>query len=425
LQKEQLLEKWQSQAKRGGRLLLLTMAEGTHTDLAEQMIFLAMVCIEDVVRKEARTAVTALRAAGVQVVMITGDNPMTARAVAEECGILTGKWNEVLSGAELRRMSDTELKRRLPHLAVVARAVPTDKTRLVRLSQELGLVAGMTGDGVNDAPALKQADVGFAMGSGTEVAREAGDILISDDNFASITRAILYGRTIFDSIRKFILFQLTMNLSAVGICLIGPFIGIEEPVTVTQMLWVNLIMDTLGGLAFAGEPPRRAYMRQLPKSRDAKLITKESLCRILSSGFFTVALSIWFLKSAYVRYRLSCTGDAYRLSAFFAMFIFCGIFISFNSRTSRIHLFSGLAGNKPFIAIMALISVMQLLFIYCGGEAFRTVPLRGADLAFAIFTALTVVPFDFVWKLILRQMRKIKKRRSQVTCCDKASLMSS
>ena len=400
-------------------------ADSEDTTHLDGLTFLGLLCLRDRVRREVPSAIAEAHTAGVQVVMITGDNPMTARAVAEECGILTGQWNEVLSGTDLRGMSDAELKRRLPRLAVVARAVPTDKTRLVRLTQELGLVAGMTGDGVNDAPALKQADVGFAMGSGTEVAREAGDILISDNNFASIARAILYGRTIFDSIRKFILFQLTMNLSAVGICLIGPFIGIEEPVTVTQMLWVNMIMDTLGGLAFAGEPPRRSYMRQPPKSRDAKLITKEALCRILSSGFFTVALCIWFLKSAYVGYRLSYAGDAYRLSAFFAMFIFCGIFISFNSRTSRIHLFSGLSGNKPFIAIMALISAMQLLFIYCGGEAFRTVPLKGTDLAFAILTALAVVPADFVWKLVLRQMRKTKKRRSQVPCCDKASLMSS
>ena len=408
------------------RVLAFALKENeADVELHRSVIFLGLLLIRDRVRREVPAAISEAHGAGVQVVMITGDNPTTARAVAEECGIISGKYKEVLTGEALSSMSDEELKKRLPELAVVARAVPTDKTRLVRLAQEIGLVAGMTGDGVNDAPALKQADVGFAMGSGTDVAREAGDVLISDNNFSSIARAILYGRTIFDSIRKFILFQLTMNLSAVGICLIGPFIGVEEPVTVTQMLWVNMIMDTLGGLAFAGEPPLKEYMRQPPKARDEKLITGGHLCRILSSGFFTVALSIWFLKSPFVGYKLSCAGDLYRLSAFFAMFIFCGIFISFNSRTSRINLASNLSGNRLFLFIMALVSVMQLLFIYFGGEAFRTVPLKSEDLVFAIVTAVAVIPADLVWKLLLRQASKRIRRSAQVSCRDKAVAMSS
>jgi len=351
--------------------------------------------------------------AGVQVVMVTGDNPTTAGAVARECGILTGKWDGILTGAEMRAMSDEELKGRLPRLAVVARAVPSDKTRLVRLSQEVGMVAGMTGDGVNDAPALKCADVGFAMGAGTDVACEAGDIIIADNNFASITRAIRYGRTIFDSIRKFILFQLTMNLTAVSVCLIGPFIGIEEPVTVTQMLWVNLIMDTLGGLAFAGEPPLSDYMRQMPNSRNARLITGEMLRRILVAGAYAVGLCLWFLKSEFVGRTLTYSGEAYRMSAFFAMFIFCGIFISFVSRTPRLNLSANLAGNKPFLSIMLLISVVQLLFIYFGGEAFRAVPLLPKDLLTVLLISSTVIPADLLHKLAFRQ---VNKRRGHGSC---------
>ncbi len=193
-----------------------------------------------------------------------GDNRETAAAIARSAGLLEANSpaEAVMTSSELENLTDGEVKARLPALRVVARAMPADKSRLVRLAQEMGLVAGMTGDGINDAPALKLADVGFSMGSGTEVAKEAGDIVILDDNFASIAKAVLYGRTIFKSIRKFIIFQLTMNLCAVGVSIIGPFIGIDTPVTVIQMLWINIIMDTLAGLAFAGEPPLQEYMKR-------------------------------------------------------------------------------------------------------------------------------------------------------------------
>ena len=413
-------------ASRGDRLLAFALKTNAENDSpADGLVFLGLLCLQDRVRREACSAIHTVQGAGIQVVMITGDNPITARAVADECGIRRGRWQEVLTGAELRTMSDEELKSHIPTLAVVARAVPTDKTRLVRLSQELGMVAGMTGDGVNDAPALKCADVGFAMGSGTEVAREAGDIVISDNNFASISRAILYGRTIFDSIRKFILFQLTMNLSAVGICLLGPFIGIEEPVTVTQMLWVNLIMDTLGGLAFSGEPPLREYMRQMPKSRDEKLITGAILHQILLSGLYTVCLCVWFLKGAWVGRALTYSGEDYRLSAFFAMFIFCGIFISFNSRTPRLNLTAHLSGNRPFLFIMLLVSACQLLFIYFGGAAFRTVPLEGRDLLLSIALAGTVIPAELLRRLAVRLLSKKRKRAYSSASRVSASTISS
>ena len=309
----------------------------------------------------------------------------------------------VLTSAELGDLSDDEVKRRLPSLRVVARALPADKSRLVRLAQELDLVAGMTGDGINDAPALKKADVGFAMGSGTEVAKEAGDIVILDDNIASIAKAILYGRTIFKSIRKFIIFQLTMNLCAVGVSIIGPFIGIDTPVTVMQMLWINIIMDTLAGLAFAGEPPLAEYMHEPPKRRDEPVLNRYMLHQILCMGVFTVGLCVLFLKLPFIKLLFRYANDPiYFMTAFFALFIFAGIFNSFNARTHRVNLLSHLGRNPSFIVIMALVAVVQLGLIYYGGYLFRTAGLTFGELRRVLTIAFLVVPFDCMRKLTLR-----------------------
>ena len=181
--------------------------------------------------------------------MITGDRQDTALAIAKEAGILTSQQDIVITSAELALLSDQEISTKLKNIKVIARALPTDKSRLVGIAQNLNLVVGMTGDGVNDSPALKKADVGFAMGSGTEVAKEASDIVILDDNFSSIDKAILYGRTIFNSIRKFIIFQLTINISAVLVSFVAPLMGMENPITITQILWINLIMDTFAALS--------------------------------------------------------------------------------------------------------------------------------------------------------------------------------
>ena len=292
-------------------------------------------------------AVSQVTEAGVGVVMITGDNKDTAVAIAKECGILSPRTKRsiVLTGKELSILDDKQLADVLPRLAIIARALPQDKSRLVRVAQECGYVVGMTGDGINDASSLKLADVGFGMGAGTEVAKEACDIVIKDNNFASIVKAILYGRTIFESIRKFIVFQLTMNLGAVGISLIGPFIGIDHPVTITQMLWVNIIMDTLGALAFAKEPPLQEYLKAKPKDASEKILNKEMLNKILLNGIYILLISVWFLKSDGLTMLLTNASLEYVLSAFFALFIFMGIFISFVSRTNRVNLLSSLSKN--------------------------------------------------------------------------------
>ncbi len=389
-------------AAHGARVIALAVTDGKHTDtekLPDSLTFLSLVVINDEPRPEARAAVGEIRGAGVSVVMITGDGKSTAAAIAKQVGIMDSERDLVMSGDEMRMLSDEALAERLSRLRVICRALPSDKERLVRVSEASGLVVGMTGDGVNDSPALKAADVGFALGSGTEVAREAGDIVILDDNIKSIGKAILYGRTIFDSIRKFIVFQLTMNLCAVGVSILGPFIGIEEPVTVIQMLWVNLIMDTLGGLAFAGEAPRADYMKEKPKRPDEKILSAREVSAVFITGLFTVGMSLFYLKSDFAReiFGYAFGYDRF-MTIFFAMFVFCGIFMAFNCRTTRINIFSHLGENPAFIFIMTATAIVQLLIVYFGGDIFRTTPLSAHDLACALAIAFIVVPFDLIRK---------------------------
>ena len=386
------------------RVLCLAMGDGDTLSSPGDLTFIALIAIRDPVRKDVPASVKDCISAGIHVVMVTGDNPDTARAVALEAGIIAGDKNRILKASELHSMSDSEVLSALPEVFAVSRALPSDKNRLVRLCEEAGMVVGMTGDGINDAPALKAADVGFAMGSGTDIAKDAGDIVITDDSFSSVTRAVLYGRTIFHSIRKFIAFQLLMNLFAMGISLLGPFMGIDSPVTVIQMLWVNIIMDTLGGLAFAGEPAMKKYMLSKSPPRDAKLLSKKMLSQIFLTGGYTLALGIFFLKSPYMR-SLFGGSDTYYLTAFFAMFIFCGIFNSFNVRTESINLFSNISGNKPFIFIMTLVAAVQLLIIYFGGDVFRCTPLSARDLLLCALIALTVIPADFIRKLLFSRKK--------------------
>ncbi|QAT41883.1 calcium-translocating P-type ATPase, PMCA-type [Aminipila luticellarii] len=360
--------------------------------------------IRDEIRPEAVSAIRQVTKAGIQVVMITGDNKDTASAIAREAHLIReGEPSAVMTSSELSLMSDDMLKRALPQLRVVARALPSDKSRLIKVSQEMGLVAGMTGDGVNDAPALKKADVGFSMGSGTEIAKEASDIVILDDNFQSIAKAILYGRTIFKSIRKFIVFQLTVNLCAVIVSIVGPFLGVDTPVTVIQMLWINMVMDTLAGLAFSGEIPLEEYMKEPPKRRDEVIINKYMWNQILFTGTYTSVLCLLFLKlPVFHRLFRGYEGMSYFMTAFFSLFIFASIFNSFNARTYRLNLLAHLKGNKAFIAIISLICVVQLLLIYFGGSVFRTAGLTFWELQMVLLLAFSVVPVDMIRKVIIR-----------------------
>ncbi len=390
--------------RQGERVILL--CEGKHLPkdrLFPELVLLAAVSFTDPPRPEARDAVLTLRGAGIQVVMMTGDGKETAARIARDCGILHDK-GICLEASELACMSDEELTAALPRIAVIARAMPADKSRLVRISAAAGLVVGMTGDGINDAPALKAADVGFAMGSGTQVAKEAGDVVILDDNLVSITRAVLYGRTIFKSIRKFITLQLIMNFCAVGISIIGPFIGFDAPVTVVQMLWINMIMDTLGGLAFAGEAPLPHYMLEPPKRRDEPILTRAIAARIVFLTVVTVLLSVVFLKApAIVGMYRQMEGNLCLLTAFFALFIFAGVFNCFNARTDRVRMLTGLGKNRAFIFIMCAVATVQIAFVYLGGAVLRTVPLTGRELLFTLALAASVIPLGWL-QLVNRRL---------------------
>ena len=341
------------------------------------MTFVALIVMKDKIRADVCSSVKEVTRAGIQIVMVTGDGRETASAIAEESGILNKKAGQlVISSEELNKMTDDEIKQILPKIRVISRALPQDKTRLVRLSQEMDLVVGMTGDGINDAPSLKLADVGFAMGSGTDIAKSASDIVILDNSFLAISRTILYGRTIFKSIRKFITFQLTMNLAACGVSLVGQFIGVDTPITIIQMLWVNIIMDTLGGLAFAGESPLGYYMQERPKRRDEEILSADMLHQILITGLYTLVLCIVFLTSPVIRIMYGGIVPTEKFyTAFYALFIFSGIFNCFSARCSRLWLLSNIGKNKPFIFIMLFICIIQIFMIYFGGELFRCVPL--------------------------------------------------
>ena len=412
--KEMLYKELKGYTSASYRVVALGMKRGEDMSL-DGIVFLGFMAIRDRVRREVPGAIRRVNGAGVGVIMITGDNRDTAEAIAKECGIISaysGR-NLVLTGQELSLLDDKEVANSLDRLAVVARVLPSDKSRLVRIAQGCGYVVGMTGDGINDASSLKSADVGFAMGSGTEVAKEAGDIVIADNNFNSISKAILYGRTIFESIRKFIVFQLTMNLGAMGICLIGPFIGVENPVTVSQMLWVNIIMDTLGALAFASEPAIEEYMKNKPKNRDENILSYHMIKKILLNGTYILLVCIWFLKSEALCMMLRRCDESYILGGFFAMFCFMSIFVSFVSRTDRIDLLANISRNRSFILIMMLIAVVQIIFIYFGGATLRSVPLALSDLIRIVIISSSIVVFDLIRKILFVR-RKTKKSNRRI-----------
>lgn len=391
------------------RVLILATTEETVTEesLPSDYTLVGILAIRDDVRPEAIEAIEEVHQAGVQVVMITGDRKETAVAIAKDAKILTAPDDVVLTSQELNELPDEEVKSILPNIRVIARALPTDKSRLVRLSQEIGLVVGMTGDGVNDSPALKRADVGFAMGSGTEVAKEAGDIVILDDNFKSIAQSILFGRTIYRSIQKFIVFQLTLNVGALLISFIAPFVGIDHPLTITQMLWVNLVMDTLAALAFGAEPTLKRYMKEKPKRRDENIVTRPMFSAFVFEGIVITAIGLWMLKGTFLsQYFTSGSGDIALYTGFFSFFILYAVFNGFNVRTEKLNIFDNLNRNKMFIRIMGLIIVVQILMTFVGGAILRTTPLSVTEWAIVLGLSIAAIPIDMLRKVISKALNK-------------------
>ncbi len=364
------------------------------------VVYVGSVLLKDEIRKDAKDGIKLIKSSGVKMIMVTGDSLDTALFISKELNLLNDD-DIYLTSSDLSLMSDDEIKSKINKIKVVARAKPHDKSRLVNIIKEMNLVVGMTGDGINDAAALKKCDVGFAMGSGTDVAKEASDIVILDDNINSISMAILFGRTIFKNIRKFIIFQLTMNICAMSLSIIGPFIGISTPVTVMQMLWINMIMDTLAGLAFAYEEPLLSYMDEKPKSKNEPIINKYMYEEIVFTGLYSSLLCILFLKIPFVKSLIRYdVNDKYFLTAFFALFVFMGIFNAFNTRTNRYNLFYRIKNNKVFLIIFMLVAIMQIYFIYYGGIIFRTYGLNLKELLIVLGLAFSVVPVDLFRKFI-------------------------
>ncbi len=363
------------------------------------LTYLGMVVLNDTIRKESYESLKLIKSAGIQTIMITGDDLNTAKNIGNKLNMLSDD-SICLTHNDLIQMPDEEIGKVLNQIVIIARALPQDKGRLVKIAKKKNLIVGMTGDGVNDAIALKKSDVAFALGSGCEVAKDSSDIILLDNNIYSICNAILYGRTIFKSIRKFIIYQLTVNICALLLSIIGVLIGIANPITIVQMLWLNMIMDTFAGLAFSYEPALKRYMLEPPKEKSEKIINKYMINQILHNGLFSFLICILFLKLPIINLFIS---SGKKMTAFFALFIFLGIVNSFLSRTSDNNLLDHISLNKVFILVNVLIIIVQIIIIYYGGNLFRAYGLSIKELLFVILLSLILIPFDYFRKKILKK----------------------
>lgn len=394
-----LMEAWSTQTGRAMRVIAIVK------EVNGERIFVAMVSIRDDVRQDVKATIKKMHSAGVKVTMVTGDVIATAKAIAKEAGLVSKTTDICITHDELGAMSDDELIKILPNLKVVARAVPSDKERLVKVSQSIGEVVGMTGDGVNDASALHKADVGFAMGSGTEVAKEAGDIIILNDSLTSIADAIMYGRTMSKSVKKFIIFQLTVNVSTVFTAVLGPILGWTEVFSIVQILWINMIMDTLAAIAFGQEPARQSYMNEKPIARTADILNGYLKTSILTGGVFITVICLGILKNAFGIHNLIGTTNLDEVRSFmFATFILTILWNSLNARTESVNLFENLSKNRNFILVMGAVAIFQILIMQVGGLIFGTTPLSFSNWIIAILIAFMIIPIDLVRKVIVKKM---------------------
>lgn len=408
---DEINEKINALASKAMRVLAFgySNSQMTENTINDDVVLIGFVAIRDDVRPEAKMAIKEVIDAGIQVVMITGDRLETAVSIAEDAGLIQNPSDKALTSIELNRLSDDEIKSMIKDIRVIARALPTDKSRMVRICQEMNLVVGMTGDGVNDSPALKRADVGFAMGSGTEAAKEAGKIVVLDDNFRSIKDAILYGRTIYHNILKFCKFQLVINVAAVVVSAIAPFFGVDEPLKVTHLLFVNLVMDGLGAIMLGNEPAKEKYMEEAPRRRDESIISKKMMAQILTMGTWLVVISFVFLKLPFFDQFFDT--EEQKLTAYFVLFILSALFNGFNVRDEKFAIFSGLDENTGFLKVFFLIIAVQACIVNAGlvnleifkwiGEMFSCVPFGITGWLVVIILGFTMIPVDLIRKLVV------------------------
>ena len=419
-----------SLAEDAKRVLAFGYSESGMTDnsINDDIVIIGFVGIRDEVRPEAKTSIEKAQRAGIQVVMITGDRLETAVAIAKSAGLLTGSIDVIrdtdiilnddgvsnisklvdgkdtvaLTSAVLNKLSDEDVKSIMKKIRVIARALPTDKSRMTKLCRELGLVGGMTGDGINDAPALKAADVGFAMGSGTEGAKEAADLVILDDNFKSIVDAIWYGRTIFHNILKFCKVQLSINVGAVVLSAIGPFIGIETPLTVTMLLFTNLVMDSLSSIMLGNEPALERYMDEKPRNRDDKILSLPMFIQFTIMGLYLTIMSILICKVPGIT---ALFGDAMQAkTGIFPLFIITAMFNVFNCRAENLDLFYKIGENKTFFKVWLAIIAVTIIATLFGGEFMGCTAFNPMGWVVVMVVAILSVPFDMLRKVITKKI---------------------
>ncbi len=385
------------------RCIVLTMSDSfKENDLPDNMSFLCVIGVVDPLREEVPDAVKTANEAGIQVIEITGDCLETAKAVAAEAGIYNS-WDKAITNDEFEAMSDNEVKEIIPKLRVISRCSPNTKLRLVTLAQEIGMSVAMTGDGVNDSPALKKADVGFGMESGSDVAKEASDIILTDNNFASTVKATELGRTFMHNIMMFLEFQLPINISLLILSMIYPVIsGGAALLASVQILIVNIIMDSLNSLSFGGEPPKAEYMKEKPIKKGSGLFIRGAKKRIALSTIVFIAL---FGVITYGPVAVLFATPELAITARFALLCFMAVFNGFTIRTESMNLFKGLGKNKAFSVIAVGIMAMTLFLCNIAGSLVQTVPLDLRHWITVIIVAFMIVPVDIIRKGI----KKIKK----------------
>lgn len=374
--------------------------EGFPNDL----IITSLIAIRDDVRPEVPEAVERMHDAGVQVMMVTGDVIDTAKAIAKDAGLITSESDIAMSAIDFDALSDEEAKEKLPYIKVIARATPNTKLRIVRLAQELGLCVGMTGDGTNDAPALKAADVGFSMGSGTDVCKEAGDIIITDDNFVSITDAVLLGRTFMHNVMKFLKFQLPINVGLVLLSILYPIIMAVEAVAAVQILVINIVMDSLNSLSFGGEPAKDEYMKEKPIPKGSKLLSKETIGQIaVSVVAFIGIFGITLLPPVQ---KIFGNNESVYATARFALLVMMATFNGFNIRTDGFNLFKGIRKNKLFVEIAVAIFALTFVLAQFGGDIMGCTAMTLMQWGVTVVLAFMIIPIDLVRKAVIKIKRK-------------------
>ena len=392
---EQQLLDWQNHAMR-------TLAVAQNDEL------LALFAISDPLRKEVPDAIRQCNEAGIDVKIVTGDTVATAMEIARQCGILSPLTSLpsplTITGAEFAALSDEEALERIKELKVMSRARPTDKQRLVSLLQQRGEVVAVTGDGTNDAPALNRAHVGLSLGSGTSVAKQASDITLIDDSFSSIVHAVMWGRSLYKNIQRFVFFQLIVNVAALLLVLCGGFIGTEMPLTITQILWVNLIMDTLAAMALASLPPSREVMEEKPRASDAFIISSAMKRGILTVGglFFLVTFAmLWYFEQG-------AGMDDIKLTVFFTIFVMLQWWNLFNARMlgSCHSAFRRIWACRGFLFVLLFVLVGQWVIVTFGGRMFRTVPLSWQTWAAIIGGTSLVLWVGEIYRFLKRRFAR-------------------